>query len=326
LDALNKYVHGSKIGPLKEVKGTLDKMKVFELIVGPDGRNRAYIGPFGTVTGRNQASTKNFIFGPATWIRGLIRPGEGRAVAYVDWNQQENGIAAKLSGDVDMQEAYLSGDPYPAFAKQVRAVPEDATKESHGKVRGLYKQTVLGVQYGVGAYTLSKNIGIATKQASKLLEDHQMTYRNYWTWVRKMISRGNRRAEPLKTVFGWSMLMTKFTKHTTLGNFQCQGNGADMMRLACIKLVEAGINVCCPVHDAILVEDSIERIDETVARTQAIMSDASALVLNGFRLGSDAKIVRWPDRYMDERGESTWGLVMEILDGLEGVDLPSRQG
>jgi hypothetical protein len=43
------------------------------------------------------------------------------------------------------------------------------------------------------------------------------------------------------------------------------------------------------------------------------MAEASAVVLAGFRLRSDAKVVRWPDRYMDERGREFWDRVMALL-------------
>jgi hypothetical protein len=68
-----------------------------------------------------------------------------------------------------------------------------------------------------------------------------------------------------------------------------------------------------PVHDALLIEASADAIDEAVARTQAAMAEASEVVLAGFRLRSDAKVVRWPDRYMDERGRAFWGRVMALL-------------
>ena len=70
-------------------------------------------------------------FGPSVWLRSLIQPPEGYGVAYIDWCQQEHGIAAVLSGESAMQAAYLSGDPYLEFAKQAGAVPADATKQSH---------------------------------------------------------------------------------------------------------------------------------------------------------------------------------------------------
>ncbi len=56
----------------------------FKLAVGPDGRNRAPLWPFTAATGRNAPSSGEFIFGPSTWWRGLIKPAEGMALAYVD--------------------------------------------------------------------------------------------------------------------------------------------------------------------------------------------------------------------------------------------------
>jgi DNA polymerase I-like protein with 3'-5' exonuclease and polymerase domains len=46
------------------------------------------------------------------WLRGLIKPSPGHAVAYIDWSQQEIGIAGALSGDQALQAAYRSGDCY----------------------------------------------------------------------------------------------------------------------------------------------------------------------------------------------------------------------
>lgn len=56
-----------------------------------------------------------FAFGPAVWLRSLIRAPRKSGIAYIDWSQQEFGIAAALSGDAAMQRAYASGDPYLAF-------------------------------------------------------------------------------------------------------------------------------------------------------------------------------------------------------------------
>ena len=54
-------------------------------------------------------------------------------------------------------------------------------------------------------------------------------------------------------------------------------------------------------------------IDDTVAETQEAMAEASAVILDGFRLRSDARIVRWPDRYMDDRGREFWGRVLALI-------------
>ena len=134
-------------------------MRLNDLAVGADGRNRCMLSAFRSRTGRNQPATSKFIFGPGVWLRGLIKPPPGYGVAYIDWSQQEFGIDAALSGDQAMIEAYKSGDPYLAFAKQAGAVPPDATKQSHGPQRELFKACVLGVHTGWGHEALAARIG-----------------------------------------------------------------------------------------------------------------------------------------------------------------------
>ena len=82
----------------------------------------------------------------------------GWALAYIDWKQQEFGIAAALSGDPAMYRGYCSGDPYLEFAKQAGLVPENATKQTHPDQRRLCKAAVLAVQYGMGAESLATSI------------------------------------------------------------------------------------------------------------------------------------------------------------------------
>jgi hypothetical protein len=107
-----------RVSPLRELRSSLAELRLNDLAVGRDGRNRTILSAFRSRTGRNQPSNTRFIFGPSVWLRGLIKPPPGHAVAYVDWKQQEFGIASALSGDDAMRAAYLSGDPYLAFAKQ----------------------------------------------------------------------------------------------------------------------------------------------------------------------------------------------------------------
>ena len=115
------------------------QMRLSDLPVGKDGRNRTMLSAFRARTGRNQPSNTEFIFGPSVWLRGLIQPPPGYGIAYIDWAQQEFGIAAALSGDPLMMDAYRSGDPYLAFAKQAGAAPPDATKATHKAVRDQFK-------------------------------------------------------------------------------------------------------------------------------------------------------------------------------------------
>ena len=94
------------IAPLHELRHALSDMRLNDLAVGDDGRNRTLLSPFASKTGRNQPSNTKFIFGPSVWLRGLIKPPPGYAVAYIDWSNQEFAIAAYLSGDTKMMAAY----------------------------------------------------------------------------------------------------------------------------------------------------------------------------------------------------------------------------
>jgi hypothetical protein len=117
----------------------------------------------------------------------------------------------------------------------------------------------------------------------------------------------------IRTVFGWRLQTTDESNPRSLCNFPMQANGAEMMRLACCLATEAGIRVSAPVHDAILIEAPTDEIEAAVEETQAIMAEASRIVLDGFTLKTDAELVRWPNRYMDEkRGRVMWDRVVKL--------------
>jgi DNA polymerase I-like protein with 3'-5' exonuclease and polymerase domains len=287
-------------------------MRLSDLAVGRDGRNRTMLSAFRARTGRNQPSNTKFIFGPSVWLRGLIQPPPGYGIAYIDWQQQEFGIAAALSGDPLMMEAYRSGDPYLAFAKQAGAAPADATKATHKAIRDQFKSTVLAVQYGMGADALAQRIGQPAIRARELLRLHRETYRVFWRWSDAAVDHAMLRGS-LHTVFGWRVRVPAVSNERSLRNFPMQANGAEMLRLASCLATEQGIEVCAPVHDAVLISAPLDRLEADVVRIQEAMREASRIVLNGFELGTDAQIVRYPDRYMDERGAAMWSRVMDLI-------------
>jgi len=127
-------------------------------------------------------------------------------------------------------------------------------------------------------------------------------------------------------------------------NWPMQANCAEMMRIAVVKATEAGLMVCAPVHDALLLESSIDAIDHDVEHLKQIMGDASEAVLGGGRrIRADAQVTRWPNHYQDERAVETFGVIGGLLgeaersgglwdrDGglcdleIEGYDLGGRQ-
>jgi hypothetical protein len=301
------------VGPVRELRFTLGQLRLNDLAVGPDGRNRVLLSAFASKTGRNQPSNSKFIFGPSVWLRSLIQPPPGKALAYIDWSGQEYGIAAALSGDQAMMCDYAGGDPYLAFARRIGAVPPDATKATHAKEREQFKTCCgLGAMYGAGPGTLANTLGVPLYRAKDWLRRHRELYPDYWRWSDRVVDEAHL-AGRLRTVFGWTLHLGPEVKPTTLRNFPMQANGAEMLRLACCLATERGLTVCCPVHDALLIEADLADIDAAVAAARDAMGEAARLVLDGFALRADAKVIRHPERYRDGRGKVMWERVLSLL-------------
>jgi len=169
------------------------------------------------------------------------------------------------------------------------------------------------VQYGMGEVSLSQRIGQPVALARELLDRHHRIYRKFWQWSDGVVAHAMLYGQ-LYTVFGWTRRAGPNTNARSLRNFPMQANGAEMLRLACCYATERGVRVCAPVHDAILIEAPLDQLDAAVATAQEAMADASNAVL-GFRLRSDVKLVRHPDRYADERGTTMWQTVWELING-----------
>jgi hypothetical protein len=88
---------------------------------------------------------------------------------------------------------------------------------------------------------------------------------------------------------------------------------------AASTVVAFEVMVCAPVHDALLIESSIGRIEADVERLRKIMDEASELVLGAgkrVRADDEPEIVRWPDRYADERGLGLFETIRAELEKL----------
>ena len=302
------------ISALRELRRTLSGMHVHKLAVGADGRNRCPLSAFRSITGRNQPSNSQFIYGMPAWIRGLIKPPPDAGVIYLDFRAQEIGIAAALSGDELMMEGYRTGDPYLSFAIQAGLASKDATKQSHKAVRDRCKQLVLGLQYGMTAKGLASRLGVPLVEAEHLMDKHRRTYRKFWQWSDRVVDAGMM-GQTLRTVFGWPIHPNGAPKPRSLRNFPMQANGAEMLRLACSKGTESGISICAPVHDAILIEAPLDCLEQRIGEMRECMAEASKAVLSGFEIQTSFETIRYPDRYMDEdRGRAMWARVMGLLD------------
>jgi DNA polymerase I-like protein with 3'-5' exonuclease and polymerase domains len=173
---------------------------------------------------------------------------------------------------------------------------------------------VLGVNYRMGPEALAAQIGIAPVEARELLRLHRRTYRRFWRWSEAAVD-GAMLSSGMRSVFGWRLRVGRDVNPRMLANFPMQANGAEMMRLAAIAATEAGLEVCCPVHDAFLIAAPLERLDEDARLMQALMGQAGRAVTGGFEVRTEAEVVRWPGRYMDPRGRAMWDRITAMLDG-----------
>ena len=247
------------------------------------------------------------------WQRNLVKPPEGRGLAHLDYAGQEIGVAAFLSHDQNMMEAYRTREPYLWFAKKGELVPPEATPQTHSQERALYKMAFLAINYDIGPESLGLRINQSPLFASHLIGLHHQLFPDYWKWSNRAVDHAMLFGWQ-STVFDWIHRLAPDPRPTALRNFPIQANGAEMMRLAHCLATENGTLVCCPIHDAFLIVAPLELLDQEIARMQSYMAEASRVVLRGFELFTDVKVIRFPDRYRSSKGEAMWNLVMRLLE------------
>jgi len=191
-------------------------------------------------------------------------------------------------------------------------VPHDATKATHGAQRELFKQCMLAVQYGMEWRSLALRTAQPGIVARDLLRAHRQTYRRFWEWSDAAVDQAML-VGVIHTVFGWPIRIGERSNPRSLRNFPMQANAAEMLRVACCLATERGVEVCAPVHDAVLICAPLEQIEDDIAAMRAAMAEASRFVLAGFELNTDVKLTRWPDRYMDPRGRQMWERVCTLV-------------
>jgi len=285
----------------------LDRDTVFRDNIGCDGRLRPWYGPFGTQTGRNAPGAKAFVFAQAAVMRALVEPPKGRIIMEIDYGSQEAFIAPILSGDAELLRAYTSGDPYLAFAQATGAAPAGATKDSHKDIRTLYKSTVLGLQYGMGAaklaIKLTADIGraVSTNEAKELIRQHREVYPRYYQWKEELWERYRFEQRPLFLRDGWYLDIDQLSRLSAL-NFPVQGTGSSMMRVCIDELYDEGIELICPVHDSMIVECDEEKADQVTEIVTRCMLSSSAKILgaDGMRVG-EPEIVRHGEYWETEK-------------------------
>jgi hypothetical protein len=300
------------IGPLRELRYSLSKLRLNDLQIGSDGRNRALLGAYGTKTGRNAPSNSKFVFGPAKWIRFLITPPPDLVLIHRDYCQQEVRIAAVLSGDEALLAACESGDVYLGIADQLGFISENMSPAELKAVRTLFKTVVLGIQYGLGAVSLATRTGISLYEAGEILARLRARFRVFEDWTKCVADHAGLDLE-ISTPLGWVMQCPPGINPRTVRNFPVQSAGGEILHVACVLAERRGVRIVAPVHDAIMVEAPLEQAKEASAALDRVMRDAAAIVLRGYELPTDVQMISPGQRYFDDRGGAMWNTVNKLV-------------
>jgi DNA polymerase I len=280
-------------------------------------------------------STAEFIFNLPAWLRSVIKPAEGDALAYLDFRQEEPAIAACQSGDMAMMDGYrVGGDLYVDFAKRARAIPPDipldVAKKQFEAVRDQYKICLLASMYGQQEYSLASRMGRTPLHARMLLRQLWQAYPRFAQWIENEIDWALTRGY-MRSRLRWTLYTSDDTRETSLLNWPMQVTGSEILQRAVYLAQQAGVHVCCTVHDALLIEAPIADIAHHAWLTKEAMRKASGDILGGFELFIDGwgerdhrDFIVAPHRYQDKRGKSTWNKIrtLWIRDKAETLVIP----
>lgn len=250
---------GQSLNGFKPKSVTAKNKETFFNYYGSDHRAHPYLNSYGAQSSRFQPKATGFIHLKAAWLRSVVEPRKGRAIAAIDYSSEEFILSALISGDKNMLDAYESGDVYLYFAKLAGAVPWEGTKADYKKERDLFKATVLGISYQMGPTALARKLTqdtgreVSVDEAIDLIDKFYTAFSDYAQWIKDNEHRYNYEADYIKLPCGWYMWADNDNKRS-VGNMPVQGLGASILRKAIQLCQDRGLEVIIPLHDALYIE------------------------------------------------------------------------
>lgn len=199
-------------------------------------------------------------------MRRCFVADEGYTLVDADYSQIELRLLAHISDDYNMKEAFISGaDIHRKTAAAVFGVSEEDVTDD---MRKRAKAVNFGIIYGISGFSLAKDIGTTTQEASKYIKNYLMNYPGIEEYLEKVVEEakekgytatpmGRRRYIPeLNAANG---MLRAFGKRVAM-NAPIQGAAADIMKLAMIKVYEAineakiDAHIVMQVHDELVIE------------------------------------------------------------------------
>ena len=199
-------------------------------------------------------------------LRAYFVAKPGCVLVDADYSQIELRILAHVTGDAHMQEAFLSGaDIHRSTAAKIYNIrPEDVTP----RLRSSAKAINIGIMYGKGAYSLSKDIGVSVKEAEAFLQTYLATFPNIDGYMEKTIADA-RQCGYVSTLFGRRRALPELNSNNhnirasgerMARNTPIQGTAADVIKLAMVRVwrrlrdEKMESRLILTVHDELIVE------------------------------------------------------------------------
>ena len=244
-----------------------------------NGRIHTSLNQTGTATGRLASSEPNLQNIPVRGeigreLRKYFRADDGYVLIDADYSQIELRILAELSHDENMSRAFIDGeDIHTSVASQVFGVDED---EVTPELRRRAKAVNFGIVYGIGEFSLAKDIGSTRKAAKEYIENYLATYHGVDSFLKNTVENAKEngytatmfgRRRPIPELKSTNRNLRAFGERVAM-NSPIQGSAADVIKIAMINvyrsLKESGLDarLIMQVHDELIVESREDCADE----------------------------------------------------------------
>lgn len=251
-------------------------------VIGPDGRMHSTFNQTEARTGRLSSSEPNMQNIPirtplGSQLRQFFVAKPGCTLVDADYSQIELRLLAHISGDESMRQAFLTGqDIHRSTAAKIYNLPPEMITPA---LRSSAKAVNFGIVYGIGAFSLSRDINVSVKEADQFIKNYLATFPGVKNYMDETIAHGTEKGY-VTTLFGRRRALPELASKNhnlrALGermamNTPIQGTAADVIKLAMVKvwrrLRAEGLaaNLILQVHDELIVE-APEAEAETVAR------------------------------------------------------------
>jgi DNA polymerase-1 len=241
-----------------------------------DGRIHSTLNQTETRTGRISSSEPNLQNIPVRRsegkeLRRFFNAKESFVLCDADYSQIELRVLAHIAGDENMINAFNSGtDIHTVTASQVFNMPESMVTPV---MRSRAKAVNFGIVYGIGAYSLAKDIGVTNKEAAAYIAGYLATYPQVDKYMHEAIEKAKEQGFS-QTMFGRRRLLPELKNSNRMlvafgervaRNMPIQGTAADIIKIAMIKVsnrLKTDIpeaSLIMQVHDELIVEAPEEK-------------------------------------------------------------------